>query len=148
MKYHSLRHRLLRQRRFRQMLFACVMLSVLIALVIVPVENQRSDSSIRSFSDGLWWAVQTATTVGYGDVTPITEVGRVLGIIMQILGTIMFGSIVAMISTNMSRGQEEMYWTRLFDRLDTLTEQVERVEHEARYLVRSEVEPGKTSSSK
>jgi voltage-gated potassium channel Kch len=35
----------------------------------------------KSFSDGLWWATVTALTVGYGDLTPVTPVGRIAGVI-------------------------------------------------------------------
>ena len=143
MHFQPIHHRLFRQRRFRQILFASMMLSVFIAFIIVPIERLSEKRTIDSFSDGLWWAVQTATTVGYGDVTPVTDLGRFLGIIMQIMGAVMFGTLIAMISSSMSRNQEEMYWGRLFDRLDTLSDKIEKMEHETRYLVKSEAEDKK-----
>jgi voltage-gated potassium channel len=36
--------------------------------------------------DGLWWSVQTVTTVGYGDITPSTTAGRLLGAVVMLLG--------------------------------------------------------------
>lgn len=36
----------------------------------------------RSFGDGLWWAVVTALTIGYGDITPVTTAGRIAGIVL------------------------------------------------------------------
>ena len=35
----------------------------------------------KSFSDGLWWATVTALTIGYGDLTPVTATGRVIGVL-------------------------------------------------------------------
>lgn len=35
----------------------------------------------KSFSDGLWWAAVTALTIGYGDLTPVTATGRVIGVL-------------------------------------------------------------------
>jgi voltage-gated potassium channel len=35
----------------------------------------------KSFSDGLWWATVTALTIGYGDLTPMTTAGRVMGVL-------------------------------------------------------------------
>ena len=35
----------------------------------------------KSFTDGLWWATVTALTVGYGDLTPVTHVGRIAGVL-------------------------------------------------------------------
>ena len=34
----------------------------------------------RSMADGLWWAVVTSLTIGYGDITPVTDAGRILGV--------------------------------------------------------------------
>ncbi len=35
----------------------------------------------KSFADGLWWATVTSLTIGYGDLTPLTPAGRVVGIL-------------------------------------------------------------------
>lgn len=35
----------------------------------------------KSFSDGLWWATVTALTIGYGDLTPVTVTGRIIGVL-------------------------------------------------------------------
>ncbi len=51
---------------------------------------------IQTFLDALWWSVSTVTTVGYGDITPITQVGRVLGIITMIVGSALFWSFTAL----------------------------------------------------
>lgn len=140
MHIHSFRHRILRQRRFRQMLFGSILLSVLFAFIIVPIERSSPIRKIDSFSDGLWWAIQTATTVGYGDEVPVTDAGRFIGLFMQLLGTVMFGSLIAIISSSMGRNQEEMYWNRLFERLDYLNTKIEKMDKETKYLVRSEVD--------
>lgn len=138
MQVNSLRVRLLHHRRFRQMLIGSMIISVFIAILIVPIEKTSTVRQIDSFSDGLWWAVQTVTTVGYGDVVPITELGRFLGIVLQILGAIMFGSLIAIISTSMNDIKDEIYWFRLFDRLDGISDRLEKIERETRYLVKSD----------
>lgn len=47
----------------------------------------------QSFSDGLWWAVVTTTTVGYGDISPTTTGGRILAATLMIAGIGMLGAL-------------------------------------------------------
>jgi voltage-gated potassium channel len=113
--------------------------------LIVPIETQHPNSTIKNFSDGLWWAIQTLTTVGYGDVTPVSDLGRILGIIMQLLGTVMFGTLIAIIGSTMGKNQEEFYWERLFERIDHLETQIEKMEKKTNFLVKSDLEQEKNN---
>ena len=60
--------------------------------------------------DGLWWSVQTVTTVGYGDITPSTTAGRILGAIVMLLGigflTVITASITGAFVTRSSRERD------------------------------------------
>lgn len=138
-----LRTRLLKQRRFRQLLIVSVLLSLAFGVIIVPLENVAPHATIHTFGDGLWWSIQTLTTVGYGDVTPVTGPGRFLGVAMQILGAVVFGTLVAIISSSMSRRQEEFYWDRLFERVDQLNERLTKIEQEVQFLVREDTKSEK-----
>jgi voltage-gated potassium channel len=51
---------------------------------------------IDSLLDTVWWAVATVTTVGYGDVSPVTTTGKIIGIFMMIVGTALFWSYTAL----------------------------------------------------
>jgi voltage-gated potassium channel Kch len=53
----------------------------------------------RSYGRGLWWAIQTVTTVGYGDVTPTTVAGRAIGSFV-LIESIAFLSIVTAVITS------------------------------------------------
>lgn len=52
--------------------------------------------TLQSPLDAVWWAVSTVTTVGYGDVSPVTPHGRIVGIVLMILGTALFWSYTAL----------------------------------------------------
>ena len=47
---------------------------------IYLIESPHEDAQIKNLIDAFWWASATVTTVGYGDVVPVTEAGRILGI--------------------------------------------------------------------
>lgn len=49
------------------------------------------NSKINHFIDALWFSFSTATTVGYGDITPVTASGKSLGILLMLIGVAIFG---------------------------------------------------------
>lgn len=131
----------MKQRRFRQLIVGAVFLSVAIGLIIVPIEAVSPRATIRTPIDGIWWSFQTLTTVGYGDMVPVTNIGRLLGVVMLLLGTLIFGVVIAVISTTMSRSQEEFYWDRLFERMNTLDQELKEIKKQVEYLVKDTVPP-------
>ena len=57
-----------------------------------------TEPDVKSFSDGLWWALVTITTVGYGDITPMTSIGRLVASALMFLGLGLIASLTAVIS--------------------------------------------------
>ena len=45
---------------------------------------------LHRYVDALWWSFSTATTTGYGDITPVTTAGKILGIFLMLMGTALF----------------------------------------------------------
>jgi voltage-gated potassium channel len=58
-----------------------------------------SNPQVTRFFDALWWAFCTVTTVGYGDVTPVTTEGRVVGMILMVFGIFFFLSFSSLLVT-------------------------------------------------
>ena len=68
------------------------------AVAFTLAEDVGEHGRIHSFFDALWWSTTTITTVGYGDVFPITGVGRVIGAITMFVGISAFAVITAKVA--------------------------------------------------
>lgn len=68
---------------------------VIIAATVVASVEGGEGASINSFADALWWAVVTITTVGYGDMVPVTLAGRAVGFILMLGGIAFFSGVTA-----------------------------------------------------
>ncbi len=71
---------------FQAVIFILLIMIVMAAAGVYVVENRAQPEVFSSIPASMWWAVVTLTTVGYGDVTPITSLGRFLGALITILG--------------------------------------------------------------
>ncbi len=68
------------------------------AIQITITERVSPSGNINNFSDGLWWAFTTITTVGYGDHYPTTSEGRIIAVCLMILGISLLGVVSATIA--------------------------------------------------
>ncbi|MEU6876821.1 ion channel [Streptomyces sp. NPDC046712] len=72
--------------------FAC-------ALAVYQHERGAPGATIRTFGDSVWWAAETLTTVGYGDVTPVTPVGRTIAVGLMACGVALIGAVTGSFSS-------------------------------------------------
>jgi voltage-gated potassium channel len=77
---------------------SAVFISYIAAVQITISERNVEGSNIKSFGDGLWWAITTVTTVGYGDRFPTTTEGRLLAVMLMIVGISLVGVITASVA--------------------------------------------------
>lgn len=77
---------------------ASILLAYIGAVQITITERGVEGSNIKSFGDGLWWAITTVTTVGYGDRFPITSNGRILAVCLMLVGISLMGVITASVA--------------------------------------------------
>jgi voltage-gated potassium channel len=68
------------------MLLLLLLLLVFSSSAMYFVENPSQPEAFSSIPQAMWWGIATLTTVGYGDIYPVTGLGRVLGSIIAILG--------------------------------------------------------------
>lgn len=77
---------------------SALLISYISAIQVTISERNVEGSNIKTFSDGLWWAVTTVTTVGYGDRYPTTTEGRLLAVLLMITGISLVGVITASVA--------------------------------------------------
>lgn len=98
-------HRAFRAVRAELALFmgACVLILYLASVGIYYFENKAQPEAFRSVFDSMWWAVTTLTTVGYGDVYPITTGGRVFTTLILFLGLGVFALPAGLVASALSQ---------------------------------------------
>ena len=69
------------------------------ALAVLDAERANPEANITSFGDGIWWALTTMTTVGYGDRFPTTGTGRLVGAGVMIGGIAILGTVTATLAS-------------------------------------------------
>ena len=84
---------LLNSRRLRTILAALMFFIFLFGYLFYV-----SEPDVRNLGDGIWWALVTITTVGYGDITPVTNLGRVVASSLMLLGLGLIATITAIVS--------------------------------------------------
>ncbi|MFF3765123.1 potassium channel family protein [Streptomyces sp. NPDC001922] len=67
--------------------------------LVVPAEHGAPGANITSYPKAVWWSIETATTVGYGDLYPVTAWGRVIAAVVMLAGITTFGMVTAAIAT-------------------------------------------------
>ncbi len=97
-------------------IFFVAILMLVSSLLVYAVEHDAQPEAFRNAFSGLWWAVATLTTVGYGDIYPVTAVGRIFGAIIALLGIGMVAIPTSIISSgfleHMSNKQSKAADTR------------------------------------
>ena len=122
--------------RFRKILFILVVAVIVLGLVIAPIESMASNPMIKSEGDGLWFAITTVTGVGYGDLVPVTTLGRLIAVLLQVFGVVLFGAVMAFVSVELLRYQEDFNMQRLLKRIDEQDRKVDEIKKHLDFLVK------------
>ncbi len=67
------------------------------------LEREAQPEAFGSIPDAIWWAMATLTTVGFGDVTPVTPAGKVFGGVLMILGVAMYALPAGILATGFAQ---------------------------------------------
>ncbi|CAN5716085.1 potassium channel family protein [soil metagenome] len=92
---------------------SAVLLVYVASLAVLDCERGAPGASIDSLGNALWWSVTTVTTVGYGDLAPVTVEGRFIAVLLMLGGISLLGIVTAtMASWIVQRVAEEDETTR------------------------------------
>jgi voltage-gated potassium channel len=94
------------QHEWRALVAGLLLMAILLLLAataIYFVEREAQPEKFGSIPAAAWWAMATLTTVGYGDILPVTPLGKLLGGIVMLIGLCMFALPVAIISAGFSQ---------------------------------------------
>ncbi len=89
-------------------LTATMMLIYLCAVGIYYFEHAEQPDTFASIFDGLWWAVASLTTVGYGDIYPITTGGKLFTFVVLMLGLSIVAVPAGLISSALSKARAQL----------------------------------------
>lgn len=89
----------LRGRVVTYVVAASSLLIYMAALAMYDAERSSDEATITSFGDAIWWAFTTITTVGYGDLAPVTATGRIIAVGLMIGGITLLGIITATLAS-------------------------------------------------
>jgi voltage-gated potassium channel len=121
-----------RRRRAERLLVNTVdlVLTILVAgaAAVLAPERKHPDANITDYGDALWWAITTVTTVGYGDLHPVTPEGRLVGTVLMVVGIGMMGVVTATIATRLilpeQQAEDRAEMARVEARLDEVVSEL------------------------
>lgn len=126
---------LFHQRTLRKILTSLLFLSVSLAILVIPLEAGKPGAKIHNLEDSIWWTISTITSVGYGDVVPVTFEGRVLGMLLQIIGVIFTSSIIGSLVVQLHRKRDNYEWERISRKLDQISENLEETKKKTDFII-------------
>ena len=95
------------------------LITVFIVVVAGAAQATVNAGEFESIWDGIWWAVVTVTTVGYGDLYPVTVQGRLIAVVLMLLGIGFLSVLTATVATEFIKTDTES---------DELMESIRRIE--------------------
>jgi len=120
--------------------FAVFLLLIIFSSLMYFIEKEAQPEAFSSIPAAMWWGIITLTTVGYGDVYPITPLGKILGALIAFLGIGMFALPAGILGSGLVEAiqKKEKGDEKLIEELDTneiegsqnVADKIEKVEKE------------------
>ncbi len=129
---------------YSALLIIAVLLVPFGAFVIFSIESPNENSEIKTLLDAFWWSTVTITTVGYGDMVPVTDSGRIFAIFYIFSGITIAGVFLSLFATRFYKKRfesEEKEITHgqqmILDKIDELEKNQIKIQEKLDDLVKS-----------
>ena len=87
-----------------------------------------AEPEIQTFGDGIWWALVTVTTVGYGDITPATTLGRLVAGSLMFFGLGLIATVTAIVSAKFVQNYVDHHTNDdVLEKLEELESEIEKL---------------------
>ena len=119
--------RALAKRQFHYVALVAVAVVILGAVAVYLFERDKNPS-VQSPGDALWWAIVTATTVGYGDVSPVTFEGRTVAVVLMLVGIGVIGVFTGSIASYLFEQDKPDRQDEILARLQAIEDKAQRAD--------------------
>lgn len=103
------------------------LMSFAIILVLISAGIYSLAEDIN-YGNALWWAIVTATTVGYGDISPTSPIGRGVAIVLMFVGIGLIGTITSTVTSFFTQQQSDKFDEELNGKLDEISDRLKKIE--------------------
>lgn len=105
-------------------------IAIVVAAVIAGIVERDTAGGIDDWGTVVWWALATVTTVGYGDVVPVSPIGRVAGVFLMLVGIGVFGVLTANVAAWFVEQDQDKEQEQILAELKTLQAEVKSLREE------------------
>lgn len=121
---------LFRRHRLDYIIYVIFVVVVFLGPLAAVFERNNPNANLKTVTDGIWWAFISMSTVGYGDYFPVTLQGRLIGLVVIVLGVTLFSLLTAHVSSIMVEDSEKSERADIRHHLDAIEHTLEHLEEE------------------
>lgn len=111
-----------------------LLIVTMILLFLIPIPVIFVEPDINTFPDALWWAIVTTTTVGYGDISPTTGLGRILAVVLMLVGIGIIGTFTSAITSYFSKKNDPSHDKQILNIIQSIEEVEDFTEEDAELI--------------